>query len=322
MNPKASPVPPSVSPSATRAATRTSAFALWWRALRAYSFTATILPVACGWLAAWRVGGAPFAPAAGALTLATALLLHAGVNLLNDYYDFMLGFDAPDAPGSSGLLTQSLAQPAYLLRWGRGYLAAGAAAGVALALWRNPWLLAPGAGGWLGAFFYSHPRGFKYRGWGEPLVFLLMGPMLFASAWVAAGAAPTLRTLAFSLPCGCLVTAILLVNNLRDLEMDRHAGFRTLPARLGMCAAQGLYLALLTAALLLPPLFVLAGWLPRLVLVVLAAAPPAARLGLRVFRARPPFTELARAPEQTAGLYLFFGLLLLFGLAVGRMSPA
>lgn len=297
-----------------------SVLRIGWRALRPYSFTATIVPVVCGSLAVRSVGGSPIRPGAALLMLLSALLLHAGANLLNDYYDDRLGFDTPSAPGSGKRSAEKRISPDTLRRRGHHCLAAGAATGLVLALWREPWLLPPGACGVLGAYSYSHPHGGKYRGLGEPMVFLLMGPILFGSAFLAAGGGFDMRALWLSLPFGCLVTAIMLVNNLRDLEMDRKGGFRTLPARIGPRAAKGMYLLLLTAGPVLPPLYAALGWMPRPAWIVLAAAIPAIPLGRRVYRAAAPYKSLARAPEQTAALYLLFGILMILGLTLGGVA--
>lgn len=293
------------------------ALAIWWRALRAYSFIATIIPVVCASLAAAKIGGSAVSISACVWMLVSALLLHAGTNLLNDYYDYVLGFDTAAAVGSSGLLAAGIVVPSYLWRWGLGYLMAGGVAGLALAAaLRLPWLVLLGACGWGGAFFYSHRYGYKYKGLGEPLVFLLMGPLLFCATYLVAGGCCDPRALWLSLPCGCFVASVLLVNNLRDLEMDCCAGFRTLPARIGPSAAKGLYAILVTSAFALPCLYVFNGWLPRMSLLTWGALVPAVVLVRRVCRAAPPDGTLARAPEMTAGLYLLYGVLFAIGWVV------
>ena len=299
-------------------ATQLGALTIGWRALRAYSFTATIIPVVCASLTAARIGGTAISINMCAWMLVSALLLHAGTNLLNDYYDYTLGFDSAAAVGSSGLLVAKIVAPAYFWRWGMGYLAAGAVVGLALAATlHNPWLVVLGAFGWLGAFFYSHNHGYKYKGWGEPLVFLMMGPILFCSAYLVASGRCDLRALWVSLPFGCWVASVLLVNNLRDLDMDGGAGFRTLPARIGSGAAKGLFAVLVTSAFALPGLYVYIGWLPRAVLLTGGALIPAAALVRRVCKAQPPYESLAKAPEMTAALYLLYGVLFALGLALG-----
>jgi len=284
---------------------------VWWRSLRAYSFAATLAPVGCAFLLAGRGSvEARLSPAACALMTLAALLLHAAANVLNDYYDFILGFDTPAAAGSSGLLLRGEVEPDWMRAWGRRYLAAAAIVGLPLAAMRGPLLLAMGAAGWTGALLYSHCRGYKYRGWGEPLVFLLMGPLLFCSAWLAAVGWLPWRALWLSLPFGCLVTSILLVNNLRDLEMDRAAGFRTLPARIGPAAAKALFILLVGAAMGLPALYVGLRLLPASSLLVLIAGIPLAGVVRDVWRAAPPYARLAVAPQRVASAYLLFGLLM------------
>jgi len=236
-----------------------------------------------------------------------ALLLHAGVNLLNDYYDFTLGFDTAKACGSSGLLTEGVVHPAYMLKWGRFYIFAGAAAGLLLAAIRGWSLLIAGLTGTAGAWFYSHRAGYKYKGLGEPFVFILMGPLLFDGAFYAATGTLTVGAAWPALACGCLVTTILLANNLRDIRMDEQAGFITLPMRLGTERTKKLYATLIViafsatsaAGLFLPLLSLPLAW--RRVRSVLTAS----QLNL----------DLVDAPQQTAALYLIFGLLMAAALA-------
>lgn len=293
-----------------------SAWNNWVRALRAYSFAATVIPVLCAFLYA-RAAGETVAWIVFPLTLLCALLLHAGVNLLNDYYDFILGFDTQQAVGSSGLLTEGIVEPAYMLRWGRFYLACAAAAGLMLSAARGWPLFAAGLAGFAGAWFYSHRRGYKYMGLGEPLVFVLMGPLLFGAAHYAACGRLTLQAVAVSLPFGCLVSAILLVNNIRDLVMDGAAGFRTLPARIGARTAQRLYAGLAAAAFLLPAACAAAGVLTPWSLLSLAALPAAARAVRTALKAEAPFTALANAPQKTAAVYLLYGAGFAAGLFIG-----
>lgn len=296
-----------------------AAFQNWWRALRAYSFSATVIPVLCAFLFARTTGQIVewrFFP----LMLSSALLLHAGANLLNDYYDFTLGFDTTAASGSSGLLTQGVVPPSYMLRWGRFYLAAGAVAGLILAALRG-WILLPaGIIAIAGAWFYSHRSGYKYKGLGEPLVFMLMGPLLFCSAGYAACRAIPVSMAVFSLPFGSFVTAILLSNNIRDVEMDSAAGFITLPMRIGLHQARRLFCGLIASAFLAPILLTLFKPSSFPTLLVLFSLPLAARLITQGQRVRNPQTDLKNAPQKTAVLYLLFGTLLAVGLYLSNGS--
>ena len=294
-----------------------ASFKIWWRALRAYSFSATIIPVTVAFLFA-RAQGLSVSWPLFPLMLFCALLLHAGVNLLNDYYDFVLGFDTTEASGSSGLLTEGIVRPEYMLRRGRFYIFAGAAAGLLLAAARGWPLLLMGSAGLAGAWFYSRRNGYKYKGLGEPFVFVLMGPLLFDGAFYVASGTLTAAAAWPALSCGCLVTAILLVNNLRDLQMDSTAGFTTLPMRLGPARTKKLYAALIAsayAALVAP---VASGAVHAGMLLPVLSLPVARRQVRSVLAALALNLGLADAPPQTAVLYLFFGVLLAAGLAISR----
>lgn len=289
----------------------------WWRALRAYSFSATVIPVLCAFLFAQQQG-LPTAWGLFPLTLLCALLLHAGVNVLNDYYDFVLGFDTDAARGSSGLLLEEKVSPNYMLRWGQAYVIAGAAIGLVLVVARGWPLLIPAALGTAGAWFYSHGAGYKYKGLGELFVFLLMGPLLFYGALYAACATLPAHAAWPAAACGCLVAAILLSNNLRDIEMDSEAGFTTLPMQLGVRRSKWLYAALIAAAFLMPVgLFATAQSSP-IVLLPLLCLPIGTRLVRSVLCAVNLSDELANGPQRTAQLYLMFGLLLAAGLLLSN----
>ncbi len=286
---------------------------VWWRSLRAYSLPMTLLPILCAFLYAQALGEEvrwPVFP----LMLLCGILLHAGTNVMNDHYDYVLGFDTEEASGSSGLLLQKLVPENYMLMHGRIYLAAGCAAG-ALLIRLCGWPLLPmGAAAACGAFFYSHPNGYKYKGVGEPAVFLLMGPLLFAAAFYTACGTLSAVLLLPACGLGCLVTAVLLANNIRDEEMDRSAGFVTLPMRMPPAASRRLYLLLVAGAMLTPPLLFFSRRLGWTVLLPLLSLPMAVRLIRRVQTARRPAADLKTGPQQTAALYMLYAGLFAIGL--------
>jgi 1,4-dihydroxy-2-naphthoate polyprenyltransferase len=286
---------------------------VWWRSLRAYSLPMTMLPVLCAFLYA-RAAGYAVQWILFPLILLSATLLHAGTNLLNDHYDYTLGFDTDEAVGSSGVLQEKLVPENYMIFYGRLYLALGCLFWLPLIRFRGLPMFLIGIIAVCGAYFYSHPRGYKYKGIGEPAVFLLMGPLLFtASAYTAAGTCPPYSFIP-ACALGCLVTAVLLVNNIRDEQMDRSAGFVTLPMRLGSSASRRLYLLLIAGAMLIPPLLFLSGHLEWPVLLPLLSLPPALRIGSKVRAAEHPAAELKTGPQQTAQLYFVYGTLFAAGL--------
>jgi 1,4-dihydroxy-2-naphthoate octaprenyltransferase len=286
---------------------------VWWRSLRAYSLPLTILPVLCAFLYA-RARGINMQWNLLPLMLGSGVLLHAGTNLLNDYYDYTLGFDTSEASGSSGVIQEKLIPANTILFHGRLYIALGCLFGLPLVFVRGLPLLLIGIISACGAYFYSHPKGYKYKGVGEPAVFALMGPLLFTAATYAATGTFPPDSLIPACALGGLVTAVLLVNNIRDEQMDRNAGFITLPMRLGPTASHAFFIGLVSLALLIPPLLFFTGLLKAPALLPLLSLPLALRLERRVATAQCPAEDLKTGPLQTARLYMLYATL--FALAL------
>jgi 1,4-dihydroxy-2-naphthoate octaprenyltransferase len=273
----------------------------------------TMLAVVCAFLYVRATGGQvvwAFLP----LMLLSATLLHAGTNLLNDYYDYALGFDTEDANGASGVIQDGTMPEKEMLVRGRLYVLLGALAGLFFVVVYGYPILVLGALGVCGAYFYSHPRGYKYMGLGEVAVFGLMGLALFTGSVVVAGGQFALFAFIPAAALGVLVTAVLLINNIRDMEMDGNAGFRTLPMRIGRVGSHGLLVLLLVAASLTPPLLFFLHDMAWPILLPLFTLPIAARIGWRVIHAHHPATDLAKAPEQAAMLYTLYAITLSIGL--------
>ena len=154
------------------------------------------------------------------------------------------------------------------------------------------------------------PRPYGYEGLGEVFVFLFFGIVAVAGSYfvqVAAAAVGGVR--AARCPVGLLASAILVVNNVRDLETDRRAGKRTLAVRLGRERTRTLYAAMLAGAFLTAPLPWVLGSLTR---VAAAAAGWRSRsrcASSRVVRTRTDGPTLNGALARTGALQLLFCLL-------------
>lgn len=284
--------------------------AAWLAAARPRTLSAALAPVTVGLAVAARQHPMDWLTAAA--TLVAALLIQVGTNLANDYYDFVNGADTPDRLGPSRITQAGLAEPAAVRRAALTVLALAGGVGVYLV----------GIGGWpiltigvlslMSALAYTGgPWPLASHGLGEVFVFIFFGVIAVnGTVWLQTGEASTLALVA-SLPVACLATAILVINNLRDIPTDARAGKRTLAVRLGAAATRGEYRLLVTAAFLCALLLSrLAG--PR-VLLTLGALP----LAFVEARALPRRTgaELNRSLAGTARLHLVFGVLLAIGLA-------
>jgi 1,4-dihydroxy-2-naphthoate octaprenyltransferase len=283
----------------------------WLRAVRPFSFTASIVPVLLGAAVAHAEG--LFGPALLLLTLVAAVAIQGAANLFSDYFDYRGGYDTPDTPGGSGALTQGALQPSEVFLGGLVLLLGSGVIGVYLAVTRGSAILVLGAIGALGAYFYSgRPVAYKYRALGDPVIFLLFGPLMVTGAYYVQARSIDLVPMLYALPLGCLVTAILHVNNIRDIPVDGRGGGTTVARALGFRRSKAMLHGLLAAAYALVLAGTLLGTFVRSSALALLSAPLAWGLARDVRRAASP-RDLVLLDVAAARVHLVFGLLLVIG---------
>ncbi len=277
-------------------------FASLWRATRAYSFPASVIPVLLGTVLAVRgyPHGAPvsFQALPFALTLCGAVLAHFGANVLNDYFDFINGVDTRPEHGS-GVLTGGEMTARQALFFGVALMAGAALCGLLLLPGRIAVIL-PLAGIGLGCAVL-YPAFLKRYALGDFLIILAFGLGLTLGAYgVQTGALSLKQWLLVSLyavPISLLVDAILHANNLRDAPDDRAAHVRTLATLLSPKAGQTLQAFLLFGPVAFVVLGVVLHGLPLWSLLTLLSLP----LLVNAYR-------IGSVPG-TAQAHLLFGLL-------------
>lgn len=298
---------------AEAAARRPRGLALWWLAIRPRTLTLAAVPVLGGTALALHQGAA-LAGLPMLLALLCALLIQAGTNLYNDAGDFLRGNDGPARLGPMRVTAAGLATAGQVRRAAAICFIAALAGGAALVAARGWPILLIGLASLAAGWAYSGgPRPLSHSAWGEVFVLGFFGVVAVAgSHFLQSGRWSPAALLAGAL-LGCHAAAVLLVNNVRDLEADRLAGRRTLAAVLGLGGARQLYRALL----LLP--FTLLGLLPLLnvkgwaVLPALALLPHCLSLA-GAFMQLPPGTAMNRQLARTARAQLLLGLALVVGL--------
>ena len=284
---------------------------VWVRGARPRTLVAAVCPVLVGTAAAAAEG--PLHPWRAAAALIVALALQVGVNYANDYSDGVRGVDTPARLGPTRLVASGLAAPAEVRRAAAVAFAVAAAAGSALAVAVDLRLLLVGAAAIAAAVLYTGgPRPYGYAGLGELAVLLFFGVVATCgSAYVQLGRVPA-SALAASVPVGLGAVALLLANNVRDIDGDRAAGKRTLAVRLGRARARDLFAAVVAGIFLAAALLGLA----RPPVLVTLAALPLAVGPVRLVRRRSDGPGLLAALAGTARLQLAVGLLLAAGLWV------
>lgn len=247
-----------------------------------------------------------------AMALLVAVSLQVGVNYANDYSDGVRGVDR-DRKGPVRLTASGLASPKAVKMAAISAMAVGGLAGLVLAVavdWR---LALVGAASVLAAALYSGgPKPYASAGMGEVMVFVFFGLVATCgSAYVQLERLPWMAVVA-AVPVGFLACAILLVNNLRDVESDAASGKRTLAVRVGADRALALYRGALVGGVLLPVVLVPAA--PGALLALVGA--PLAIPPLRAAKVGAPPPVLVGALVATATVQLVVCTLLAIGLAL------
>lgn len=226
---------------------RMATFAQWVEGARPRTLPNAVAPVLAGTGAAAALGGAVWWKALLALLVSLALIV--GVNYANDYSDGIRGTDDVRS-GPLRLVGSRVASPRAVLTAALVSLSIGAAAGLALAIVSEPWLIAVGAACIAGAWLYtggSTPYG--YRGLGEVAVFVFFGLVAVLGTQYTQALRVDWVGLAAAVAVGCLSSAVLVANNLRDIPTDRETGKITLAVRLGDARTRLLYQVLVGLAL-------------------------------------------------------------------------
>jgi 1,4-dihydroxy-2-naphthoate octaprenyltransferase len=288
----------------------------WVAGARPRTLPAAVVPVLAGTATAvgdnpdgivwWRFGAA----------LVTALAIQVGTNYANDYSDGKRGTDDPRARvGPVRLVGSGLAAPAAVKRAALIAFGVAAVAGLALAIAVDIRLLLVGAAAFAAGWLYTGgPKPYGYHALGEVSVFLFFGLVATAGSAYVQSERLTALAIGVGVPVGFLATALLVVNNLRDIPSDTAAGKRTLAVRLGDRRTRVFYVALLVAAVVAIPFIAGLGSRPAAVLALVAI--PFAQRPVTQVLGGASGPALIPVLGATGRVQLIFGVLLAAGLAI------
>ena len=284
----------------------------WILASRPATLPAAVVPVVVGSAVARAAGAFRAGPAIAALI--GALLIQVGTNLSNDVADFEKGADHDGRIGplrvtQAGLLTPRAVRIGMCVAF-----ALATSCGVYLARAAGPAVFVIGGASIAAGILYTAgPFPLGYNGLGDLFVMIFFGFVaVCGTAWVEARTVPSAAWYA-AVPVGALITAILVVNNIRDAASDGISGKRTIAVRFGRTAARGEYIALLAAAYLVPLILAMLRLASRWVLLTFATLPLAIRLA-RIVGRSDDGPALNRCLAGTARLALLHGALFAAGL--------
>jgi 1,4-dihydroxy-2-naphthoate octaprenyltransferase len=247
-----------------------------------------------------------------------AVFIQVGTNLSNDYSDARRGADAEDRLGPVRVTAGGLVPPRQVLI--ATYVSFGLAvlAGIYLIVVAGWLLLVIGVASIIAGVLYTGgPRPYGYEGLGELFVFLFFGVVAVTGSFFVQVRHLHWEAFALSVPVGLLAAAILVVNNVRDIDSDRRASKRTLAVKLGRGRTRAMFIVIVYVAFLLAPVTWLFGPLSAWLLLSWLALPLAVRL-VALVRTRTDGPSLNAALAQSGMLQLAFCVLLSAGLLLSR----
>ena len=287
----------------------------WWEASRPHPLPAAATPDMVGTGLAVGSGVFRWGPVLAALL--GALAIQVAANSTNDISDARKGADTEERIGPPRMVATGVISERQMLWATVLTFALASAAGVYLIVEAGWVIAAIGLVSILAAIGYvGGPRPYGYHGLGEVFVFIFFGLVATVGTRYVFDQSAPLDAWLLAIPVGFLVTAILVANNVRDIETDSATGKRTLAVILGRERTRALFAVLVFGAFVAIAVFGVLGWTPQATLFAVFLAPFSSSL-VRTVYAKTEGPALIRVLKGTARLHLLVGLVLAAGAAMG-----
>ncbi|WP_067934340.1 1,4-dihydroxy-2-naphthoate polyprenyltransferase [Alicyclobacillus kakegawensis] len=290
-----------------------------WRLARPFTLMASVVPVLVG-------TGLALTQASFHLSLFlsffwASLLIQAATNMFNEYFDFRRGLDSEEMVGIAGAIVRDGVRPRTVLGLAWLFILIAGLLGVYICIMTTWWIALVGAACIAVAYFYSGgPKPLAYTPFGELAASLAMGPVIVLLAYYIQTEQITARAVIASVPIGLLIGALLLGNNIRDLEHDIAGGRRTIAILLGAVGGRILFAIVYAATYLIVLALIAVGQLTPWALLVLLTVPSAYSVVRRWFQSRDA-QQMQLAFKGTSMQLLRFGGLMFVGLLVSTWIP-
>ncbi|SIT85835.1 1,4-dihydroxy-2-naphthoate polyprenyltransferase [Edaphobacillus lindanitolerans] len=287
---------------------------VWWQLTRPHTLTASFVPVLLGTLIAFRETAID--PVLFILMMLATLFLQAATNMFNEYYDFRRGLDTEHSVGIGGAIVRNGVRPQTVLGIALGLYLAAAVMGLYIAAHSSWMLLAVGGVAMaIGYLYTGGPYPIAYTPLGELFSGVVMGMAIVLISYFIQTGHVSGFALALSIPSMILVAAIMMSNNIRDLEGDKESGRKTVAILAGRSNAVTILAVFFIVSYAWIIGMVLFGKLTPLALLVLLSIPkPAA--AIKTFRKELVPLKVMPAMKATAQTNTFFGLLLCIALFI------
>ncbi|MFN4215011.1 1,4-dihydroxy-2-naphthoate polyprenyltransferase [Exiguobacterium sp.] len=289
----------------------------YWRMIRPHTLTASFIPVLLGTFIV--IGEVELKWGLFMAMLIASVLIQIATNLFNEYYDYKRGLDHEGSIGIGGSIVRDGFTPGQVLAIALGMYGIAAALGLYIAASTSWHLLWIGALSMVVGYLYTGgPLPIAYTPFGELVAGVFMGYVIIGiSGYIQIGTVTT-ELLIVSFPMALLIGAILLANNIRDLDNDKENGRRTIACLVGhrraVLVLAGFFVAALVGILVGVFVYGVTPW----VLLSLFTVPLMIRAVKRFWVKREP-VELMPAMAMTAKVNTLFGAWMVIGLMVARL---
>lgn len=282
---------------------------VWWRLLRPHTLTAAFIPVFVGTMFAYMQEKELHILLFLAMLLAS-LLIQAGTNMFNEYYDFKRGLDNEKSVGIGGTIVRDGIAPKTVLRLAFVFFGIAILIGGYICFQTSWWIAVIGAASMLVGYLYTGgPLPIAYTPFGEITAGLLMGTVIMGISFFIQTGTLTTDLVLVSLPIAIFIGAILLANNIRDLDGDKENGRKTIAILIGRENAITLLAIFFVIAYLITIVLVISGILPWISLIALLSIQRAVHV-IRNFRGKTMPIEMMPAMIATGKTNTIYGFLL------------
>ncbi|KGX86285.1 1,4-dihydroxy-2-naphthoate polyprenyltransferase [Pontibacillus marinus] len=292
---------------------------VWWRLLRPHTLTAAFVPVFIGTMLASLEESINF-PLFSAMLFAS-ILIQAATNMFNEYYDYVRGLDTEQSIGIGGTIVRDGISPKTVLGLALGFFGIAILLGVYICIATTWWIAAIGAISMAFGYLYTGgPYPIAYTPFGEVVAGFFMGTVIIGISYYIQTLSLSISVLFVSLPVAILIGAILLANNIRDLEGDKQNGRNTIAILLGKRGAIQFLKVLFIAAYSSVGIYIALGILPIWSAIVLLALPKTIG-AIQVFKSGDTPLEMMPAMKYTAQTNTIFGFLLGISILIQLLIP-
>jgi 1,4-dihydroxy-2-naphthoate octaprenyltransferase len=303
-------------PSSSPAVNKTD-WKVWWQLTRPHTLTAAFAPVLLGTALAIENNGIHWGLFLAMLI--ASLLIQAATNMFNEYYDFKRGLDNENSIGIGGAIVRHGIKPGTVISLAFGLYGIAVLLGVYICMNSSWWVAAVGVVSLAAGYLYTGgPLPIAYTPFGELVAGFFMGVLIILISFYIQTGTVTLTSVLVSFPSFLLVGAILLANNIRDLDGDKEFGRRTLAILLGRSGAIKLLAGMFIVSYLWVIGLIIAGVIsPWLAVVGLSI--PKAIAATKGFIGKSQPLEMMPAMKATAQTNTIFGFLLSIGIFIALL---